>query len=477
MSTNKYISIEIPYSNDSSRLFSRIRSLPYACWLDSGKPHSHYGRYDIITAAPHQRFETHGSSTHIYQSTGNSLNDTNEQLIDISETTPWQLVDTAIQHLTTLDDNCELPFTGGALGYFGYDLGRKQNIEPDTATPLKACQLADMHIGIYFWAIIQDHHTQKSYLAALPECPPNTLEEVYNRIIIAAEETAPDKQNALHIDTLTANTQQAEYTQKLQRIDEYIHAGDCYQVNFTQCFHATYQGDPYYAYLKLRKAMASPYSAFISMKNKTILSLSPERFIQIIKNKVLTQPIKGTAPRHINPTIDQQHANHLQTSSKDRAENLMIVDLLRNDLGKNCVPGSIEVPTLFKLESYPDVHHLVSSITGEIAKGKSAIDVLQGCFPGGSITGAPKKRAMEIIDELEHYQRSVYCGSIAYINTKGDMDSNITIRTVACDSESLYCWGGGGIVADSDTDDEYQESLTKIASLLATLEEFNQKNK
>ena len=208
-------------------------------------------------------------------------------------------------------------------------------------------------------------------------------------------------------------------------------------------------------------------------ENQAILSLSPERLLSIQQQEALTQPIKGTIARDSIQEIDKANADTLQASIKNRAENLMIVDLLRNDLGKNCIAGSIKVPQLFKLESYPNVHHLVSSITGTIKKEVSALDVFEGCFPGGSITGAPKKRAMEIIEELEECQRSVYCGSIAYINAKGDMDSNITIRTIACDGEKLYCWGGGGIVADSTIEEEYNESLTKINALLEGLALFS----
>ena len=204
------------------------------------------------------------------------------------------------------------------------------------------------------------------------------------------------------------------------------------------------------------------------------MSLSPERFIQATSDNgditAQTKPIKGTVLRGKTVEQDQENAIRLLNSDKDRAENLMIVDLLRNDLGKTCIAGSIRVPKLFDLESFPNVHHLVSTVTGKLKTDCACLDLLQGCFPGGSITGAPKKRSMEIIDELEPLQRSVYCGSIGYICASNQMDTNIAIRTVIADKEKLHCWGGGGIVADSDADSEYEESMNKIRLILDTLE-------
>ena len=261
-----------------------------------------------------------------------------------------------------------------------------------------------------------------------------------------------------------------QYSQSIASIKDYIASGDCYQTNFTQHFSAGYKGDLWPAYLALRETAPSPYSAFWQWQDKALLSISPERFLKCSLGNVETKPIKGTLLRGKTVEEDQDNAVKLLNSDKDRAENLMIVDLLRNDLGKNCEPGSIRVPKLFALESFPNVHHLVSTVTGVLAEGSGPIDLLRGCFPGGSITGAPKKRAMEIIEELEPVKRSVYCGSIGYISATGRMDTNIAIRTVVADGTTLHCWGGGGIVADSEADSEYQESINKIQLLLDTLE-------
>jgi len=459
--------IPIQYCHNSADLFERIRDLPYSCWLDSGKPNSSMGRYDIMTARPAKRFSTQGQYTREYQY---NPQEQHEQLIRISDEDPYQLVETAVTSLSP-PLHSELPFIGGALGYFAYDLGRRHIVVPTTTE--NTCDLPDMHMGIYHWAIVQDHVQQQSWLAYLPQCSQQLLATIQQRLTHLNDvHTSKPTPAPFSMGPLTDNITRDEYTRALSTIDDYIHAGDCYQVNFAHCFSARYQGDPYTAYLRLRDTMASPYCAFMQLGNQAVLSLSPERFIRINGQQILTQPIKGTAPRGATPVEDQQLAEALLNSEKNRAENLMIVDLMRNDLGKSCTPGSITVSTLFSLESFPNVHHLVSSISGSIAPHHSSIDAFKGCFPGGSITGAPKKRAMEIIEELEVCRRSVYCGSIGYINSNGELDTNIAIRTVVCDGSTLHCWGGGGIVADSNSDDEYQESLTKVDRILTTLKQF-----
>jgi len=216
--------------------------------------------------------------------------------------------------------------------------------------------------------------------------------------------------------------------------------------------------------------MPSPYSAYLDWQDKAVICLSPERFLKVARNQVEARPIKGTIARGRSVDEDQDNAVQLLNSGKDRAENLMIVDLLRNDLGTVCQPGSIRVPKLFELESFANVHHLVSTVTGTLRPGQTPLDLLARSFPGGSITGAPKKRAMEIIEETESCRRNLYCGSVGYISATGRMDTNIAIRTLLADNGRLHCWGGGGIVSDSEAESEYRESITKVASLMSTLE-------
>jgi len=465
--------IQLPYHSNSTRIFNAIRDLPYPCWLDSGKPKSHSGRYDIMAAAPSKRWVSQAGITKImgyqYSMEGEihreyTLSTTQEPPLSLLKSASQALIEE--QHSNSLN----LPFIGGIISYFSYNLGHELlSIERHST---HECNIPNMAAGLYKWAIVQDHHQQQCWMVAFSSCSESLLKHIQARIRSASTDTP----NTFSLGTLHSHLSEQAYYQKIAAIHEYIRAGDCYQVNFAQRFSASYEGDPYEAYLQLREAMASPFSAYMGLDNhQHILSLSPERFLKINHREVLTQPIKGTAARSQDHNIDQRNAQELQDSSKNRAENVMIVDLLRNDLGKNCQPGSIKVPRLFALESFPNVHHLVSNVTGTLAAEKSPLDVFEGCFPGGSITGAPKKRAMEIIESLESCQRSIYCGSIAYINADGHIDSNIAIRTIACDGDTLHCWGGGGIVADSEATEEYKESLTKINTILETLKTFTSK--
>jgi para-aminobenzoate synthetase component 1 len=257
-----------------------------------------------------------------------------------------------------------------------------------------------------------------------------------------------------------------QYQQAFERVKGYIEAGDCYQINLAQRFSGQFDGDPWQAYKQLRPITAAPYSAYMEFENFHLLSMSPERFITSDRHTVSTSPIKGTIARGQSTEQDHDLAQQLLCSEKDRAENLMIVDLLRNDLGKCCLPGSIEVNQLFELQSFETVHHLVSTISGQLADNISPTDLLKACFPGGSITGAPKIRAMEIIEELELSRRSAYCGSIGYISCDKQMDTNIAIRTLVCEDSTIDCWAGGGIVADSIAELEFQECFTKVGKIL-----------
>ncbi len=468
----------IPYQTNCEGLFNLVRDLPFACWLDSGKPRSEYGRYDIISALPESRLVTSNHQTTIYDCQGADYTYGERML---SSEDPLDLLQGELNKLTRTkgtpqtDTDIDIPFSGGAIGYFAYDLHKsfktKQNIvNQSNVDDSQTSHFDDMQVGIYHWAIIQDHLEQKAYIASLPECNPLTLQIITGKLNNFANQALTQEEPTLmQVEPLKPTISKQEYTDSLETINEYILAGDTYQVNFAQRFQGKYQGDPYIAYQQLREAMASPFSAYLQLGEQAIMSLSPERFLKVEDNHVLTQPIKGTLRRDADPKIDKQRATTLQNDEKNRAENLMIVDLLRNDIGQHCIPGSITVETLFGLQSFPNVHHLVSDVVGTLREQSSSLDLFRDCFPGGSITGAPKKRAMEIIEELESGSRGVYCGSIGYITNNGDMDSNIAIRTVSCDGEQLTCWGGGGIVADSDVDDEYQESLDKINRILNIL--------
>lgn len=356
-----------------------------------------------------------------------------------------------------------LPFAGGAIGYCGYDLGRRLNELPLLAP--EPGRLPDLAFGIYDAALVMDHINGETTLVGVGGGY-RDLRERWMELLSSCP--APATRFEVR-RTLAPEIRKQDYETAVARIKRYIHAGDCYQVNYTQPFSARIEGDPLAFYLELRRASSAPFGAYLNLPFAQVMSASPERFVKVSGDTVEAQPIKGTRPRSRDPAADHRNAGDLVDSTKDKAENLMIVDLLRNDLGKVCRPGSISVPRLFELKSYYNVHHLVSTVAGSLERGRDAWDLLAACFPGGSITGAPKRRAMEIIDELEGRPRGVYCGSIGYYSADGGMDMNIAIRTVVHRDGDLEVWGGGGIVADSEPEDEYRESLDKISGFQSIL--------
>jgi len=448
------IVLDYPFRSDVEALFNAVRDLPSPIWFDSGKPRSLQGRLDIISAAPARILETRGSSTQISDSEGNS---------QTSTACPFALCQEAMDDFALQGDKLtELPFVGGLAGFFGYGLGTAAASEGGKGP----ADMPDMRQGYYLWALVINQQISQAHLVFHPACPRSLRRDIQARL--ASPAPLAEKPFAL-TSNFQASTTRSDYERDVAKVKNYIAAGDCYQVNYAQHFSAEFQGDSWAAYLHLRKALPSPFSSFLSWDDKALLSLSPERFIKTSGHQVEAKPIKGTITRGISVEEDQEQAIALMNSSKDRAENLMIVDLLRNDLGKSCEPGSIRVPKLFNLESFANVHHLVSTITGRIREDISALDLLAGCFPGGSITGAPKKRAMEIIAELEKVPRTIYCGSIGYVSANGRMDSNIAIRTLLAEKNKLHCWGGGAIVSDSQADSEYMESLAKVSLLMDTL--------
>ena len=448
------IVLDYPFRSDVEALFNAVRDLPSPIWFDSGKPRSLQGRLDIISAAPARILETHGSSTLISDSEGNS---------QTSTACPFALCQEVVDDFALIGDKfTELPFVGGLAGFFGYGLGDTSVSKPSKGPD----DIPDMRQCYYLWALVINQQISQAHLVFHPACPRSLRRDIQARL--ASPAALPDNNFSL-TSGFKSSTTRNDYEADVARVKDYIAAGDCYQVNYAQHFSAEFQGEPWAAYLHLRKTLPSPFSTFLSWDDKALLSLSPERFIKTSGQQVEAKPIKGTITRGISVEEDQEQAIALMNSSKDRAENLMIVDLLRNDLGKSCEAGSIRVPKLFNLESFANVHHLVSTITGRIREDVGALDLLAGCFPGGSITGAPKKRAMEIIAELEEVPRTIYCGSIGYISANGRMDTNIAIRTLLAEKDKLHCWGGGAIVSDSQADSEYLESLAKVSLLMETL--------
>ena len=439
----------LPYCADPAVYFSAIHRAPGAILLDAGRPTAHRGRYDLISAWPLAELAPEPDES------------ANDFLQRLRSSLSWLGAAEA-------PEANPLPFVGGLIGYLGYDFGRRLEHLPELA--IDDLGLSDARFGVYAWALISDHQRQSSQLVFHPSLADAERERLL-RLFGALPERSEEPFKLL--GAFQADIDQATYRRAIERIHAYIQAGDCYQVNFAQRFRAPYQGSPWTAYQALRAACPTPFAGYQALPDQgAIISLSPERFVRISQGQVETRPIKGTRPRDRDPQQDAMQADDLLNSQKDRAENLMIVDLLRNDLGRSCKIGSVRVPELFALESYPNVHHLVSAVTGELASGKDALDLIAGSFPGGSITGAPKIRAMQIIDELEPTRRALYCGSLLYLDVRGEMDSSIAIRSLLAKDGQISCWGGGGIVADSDWQAEYQESITKVKILLETLERF-----
>ncbi|MFA5677692.1 MAG: aminodeoxychorismate synthase component I [Pseudomonas sp.] len=435
---------ELPWQADPLPGLLAIREMGHPVLLDSASSTNDLGRYSIMAAGPLQVIEAaqHEAGLDTIDRLRSALN----QLGPAG----WP-------------SEVQLPFGAGALGFISYDFGRALEQLPEQAQA--DITLPSLRMGIYGWSLVSDHQQQQRWLVCHPSITVEQQQQVFTRL-----HTEASHPGAFALQQpFAAEQSQTDYLQAFKRIQQYIRAGDCYQVNLTQRFSAPCLGDPLTAYQQLRQACPTPFAAYLESARHTILSLSPERFIKVADRQVETRPIKGTRPRGGTPEQDQAWANELRDSLKDRAENLMIVDLLRNDLGRACAFGSVKVPELFNIESYPNVHHLVSSITGTLAAEHDALSLLAGAFPGGSITGAPKIRAMQIIEELEPVRRSLYCGSIGYIGCEGQMDMNIAIRSLIHQNDHLYCWGGGGIVADSDGEAEYQETLTKVRVLMDTL--------
>ncbi|WP_372742408.1 aminodeoxychorismate synthase component I [Neptunomonas sp.] len=457
--------ISLSYKTSTTRYFERIRGMGNAILLDSGKPDSERGRFDILVAAPlcqlsYQHGVLTGNNLPIDISTNQDPFAALEALYQYSRSSQTEA---PAQTLTETHD--ELPFNGGLVGHFSYDLGRALEDLPDQA--INDTLLPEMHVGLYSWSIIIDHLTQTAWLNGSHLISATAFDKIAEQV----SKASPRVNTAFHLTSgFASNLNETEYHQALAKIDDYIHAGDCYQVNLAQRFSATCSGDPWHAYQQLRTAAPTHYAAYFDTPHGAVLSLSPERFLATDKDgHVITQPIKGTRPRGTDPQKDQQLAEELRHSKKDQAENVMIVDLLRNDLSKACQPHSVKVPSLFAVESYKNVHHLVSTVIGTLEPDESPVSLLRHCFPGGSITGAPKIRSMQIIDELEPHRRSIYCGSIGYISTTGQMDTSITIRTLLVEKNKIHCWAGGGIVADSISEMEYQETYDKVNNLLSTL--------
>lgn len=426
--------------------------MPRPVWLDSGGVNTKQCHHHIFAAAPSSTLYSEGGITY-WQEAG----------VAQSARLKYPLRKAA-QLLGDINDSSKA-FPGGWIGYLGYDLARYwlplSHRSSDLALP-------DLVLGRYDWVIVLDQVKQQAKLLAL--MTEQGFKQIRADITESLRFATQEPPTVPKATELTLKTSKGDYVKALAKVFDYIFEGDCYQINYAQRFDAKSNDSAADIYRHLRAQNPAPYAAYLDFDDFQVLSSSPERFLTLKNGCVETKPIKGTRPRYIDPKLDAQAAKDLLSSEKDRAENLMIVDLLRNDLGRVCVPGSIKVDKLFDIESFATVHHLVSTVSGQLRNDCDIADLFHACFPGGSITGAPKIRAMQIIDELEPVRREVYCGSVIRWGYDGSLDSSISIRTLVKRGEQLHYWAGGGIVADSQTQAEYQESLTKAAAFLDGLQ-------
>jgi len=463
---------------------ARLASLPFLVFLDSARRDARLGRYSFIAADP----------VHIIRSKGALT------LERPSERSEWKRVSDPLGATRAVLRRFESepvpgipPFQGGAAGYLGYDWGT--TLERVPRARYDDLEIPDVMVGIYDWVIAWDHDSGQAWIIStgIPEQGARRQARAASRLALVrayltgsiGTSTPLHHARGQHAARLSApsfavkstpprarvrsNFTRPGYEMAVRQVIEYIRAGDIFQANLSQRFQAPLIGTAFDLYQRLRSRNPAPFAAYLAFDDVKIASSSPERFLRVDQSQVEARPIKGTKPRGTGPEHDAALALALQESAKDRAENVMIVDLLRNDLSRVCRPSSVRVPELFALEQYATVHHLVSTVVGELEPAHDVMDLFRASFPGGSITGAPKVRAMQVIAELEPTQRTVYCGAIGYVSLSQAADTNIAIRTMLVRGDDVYFQAGGGIVADSDPEAEYEETLDKAQGMIEAL--------
>jgi len=484
---------EMSPAPDPVRCCEALEGLPYRLFLDSASTTSRFGRYSFLTADPVAIVRSRGVEVECLDlRTGARREISGDPLIALRElVTPY-----AAEPVSALP-----PFQGGAAGYVAYDWGL--TLERLPAPRYDDLGVPDLVLGLYDWVIAWDHQSSRAWVIStgIPErtADARRVRAVSRAAFVKQRLAAPSDRHprtpappdrtvapshprpfapSYPVDRiwwpssfeLRSSFTGSEYLDAVARVREYIFAGDIFQANLSQRFEAATTESAWAFYTRLRRRNAAPFAAFLDFPEVTVVSASPERFLRVdAHGHVETRPIKGTRPRGVGPEHDAALGQALAESAKDRAENLMIVDLMRNDLSRVCQPHSVRVSELFSLEHYATVHHLVSTVVGELNPGADAIDLLRAAFPGGSITGAPKLRAMEVIAELEPSRRGVYCGSIGYWSVTGELDTSIAIRTAVVQDGRVYFSAGGGIVADSDPRQEYMETLDKARAMIDAL--------
>ncbi|MGE5230878.1 MAG: aminodeoxychorismate synthase component I [Deltaproteobacteria bacterium] len=463
----------------------RFAGLPFLLLLDSTADHERTGRFSFLSADPYAVIRSRGATA---QQLARGSREWRPLPGDALSAVRAALAAVATDAVPGLP-----PFQAGAAGYIGYDWGATLERLPEAR--YDDLGIPDVMLGLYDWVVAWDHCERAAWIISTggpvggprrEQAARERLEAVRARLAgpaagragrpTAARHRGPGApsypvlgiEGAEEIGLRSTFTHRG-YLSAVARVREYILAGDIFQANLSQRFQTPLAEPPLALYERLRRVNPAAFGAYLDFGDLQVLSVSPERFLRLSSRHVETRPIKGTRPRGLGPMHDALLGRVLAESDKDRAENVMIVDLLRNDLSRVCRPGTVRVPELFALEQHPTVHHLVSTVVGELEPGRDAVELLRATFPGGSITGAPKLRAMEIIAELEPTRRGVYCGSLGYLAATGEMDTSIAIRTAVVREGEVYFQAGGGIVADSDPEAEYRETLDKARGIIRAL--------
>ncbi len=443
---------ELDHPPSPPSIFNSLAIYPYSFFLDSSCGNEVLGRFSFLSCEPFLVFRSKGDSVTLESADGT---------IKRFKANPFLALKDILREYK-IPANYKTPLACGAVGYFAYDLKNFIEDLPDIARD--DLNLPDCVLGFYDCVVTYDNFKSKAYLSGLST---KRLEEFKDRIF--KKPIVETAEFSISRPTLKSNFSKASYMEAIKKAKYYIKKGDIYQVNLSQRFETELEIEPHELYSRLRKISPAPFSSYLGFKNIAILSSSPERFLKKCGRYIETRPIKGTRPRGKDEPADRLLERELVESAKDNAEHIMIVDLERNDLGRICEYGSVKPVESAVVERYSNVFHLVSTVSGKLKDGIDPIDCLMAAFPGGSITGAPKIRSMEIIEELEPVKRSVYTGAIGYISFDGNMDTSIVIRTLLAKDQKAYFSVGGGIVADSVPEEEYDETIDKAKGLMLAL--------
>jgi aminodeoxychorismate synthase component I len=431
-----------------------------------------YDGYSFVTARPFLTFRSFGSRCEIFSSSAESVPASRVQFGN-----PWHLLDALMARCELLEE-LDLPFPlGGCFGYWGYEL--KNFVEPKLPrNAINDLELPDAQVGFYASLVVFDHRREKTWIVSTgleadgsrSEARAKEALSFWTHRLESQESIAmPDSSTRSSVAEVSSTLSRDDFVARVAQAQQYIRKGDIYQVNLSHRLAANFAGSGWDFFQRLKTVSPAPFSAFLDCQDFQLASSSPELFLRLSGSHILTRPIKGTRPRSSDITRDAQLTYELQTSSKEMAELVMITDLLRNDLGRVCEFGSVQVPELVRLERYPQVQHLVSTVEGRLRQGVTHFAAFSSCFPGGSITGAPKFRAMEIIDELEPVSRGFYTGALGYLGFNRESQLSVVIRTAMFREGKVWFHVGAGIVADSIPEAEYEETITKAQGFLEVL--------